>query len=103
MEKQRNRAVCDSKTQQYPPSHLAMPFNAELFHLAPCLTLLQKKEFDPQAGGRATEQNLFVDFLHVTHMILFFTHIFFFISSSFLESGTEAECSLFDNTVKSSL
>lgn len=60
------------KTQQYPPSHHAMPFNAELFHPAACLRLLQKKESELQAGGGSTEQNLFVDFLHVTHMILFF-------------------------------
>lgn len=76
MEKQRNRAVCDPKTQQYS-SHPAMPFNAELLHLAACLRLLQKKEFEPKAGGRSTEQNLFVDFLHVTLMILFFTHMIF--------------------------
>lgn len=85
-EKQCNRAVCGSKSQQYPPSHRAMPFNAELFHMAACLRQLQKKEFEPQGGGGSTEKNLFVDFFSC-----YSYDFIFFGSSSFLECGTEAE------------
>lgn len=93
--------MCGSKPQQYPPSYNAMTFNAELFHRAACLRQLQNKEFEPQAGGRSTEKNLFVDFLHVTHMILVF-----YVHPVFLNVGlrqSEETGSLFDNTVKSSL